>query len=165
MSKDLNDFLGSFQSLTINSLDEQKIPFSSYAPFVKYENSYYVYISDMAKHAQNLRLNNKCSLFFIEDESSCKNIFARKRVSMQCEAKEITKNSDFEGKVLDKFEEKFSKEMVQMLRKMNDFNVFEFNIFYGEAVFGFGQAYNLGGENFNELVQRKGTKGHGHSSK
>jgi len=165
MSKDLNDFLEDFQSLTISSLDENKLPFSSYAPFVKNEASYYVYISNMAKHTQNLRNNDKCSLFFIEDESKCKNIFARKRVSIQCNAKEINKDCDYEETILEIFEEKFSKEMVQMLRKMNDFYIFEFTPYYGEAVFGFGQAYNLGGENFDQLVQREGTKGHGHSSK
>ena len=34
--------------------------------------------------------------------------------------------------------------------------------FYGEAVFGFGQAYNLGGENFEEFVQRQNIQNTGH---
>lgn len=163
MSKDLNSFLEEFKSLTISSLDENKNPFSSYAPFVKKDNKYYVYISDMAKHTQNLKVNNKCSLFFIEDENSCKNIFARKRVMIQCESSSINKNTNDEENILKTFEEKFDKQMVEMLRKMGDFNVFEFSPFYGEAVFGFGKAYNLGGEGFNDFVQRESTNtGHGH---
>lgn len=74
----LIEFLDSFKSIIINSLDENKNPFSSYAPFVKYENAYYVYLSGMAKHSQNLKQNPKASIFFCEDESSCENIFARK---------------------------------------------------------------------------------------
>ncbi len=158
----LIEFLDSFKSIIINSLDENKNPFSSYAPFVKYENAYYVYLSGMAKHSQNLKQNPKASIFFCEDESSCENIFARKRVVMQCDTSVLEKNSLQYENILDLFEEKFDKSMVQTLRGMSDFNLYEFKAFYGEAVFGFGKAYNLGGENFNELVQRENTKGHGH---
>ena len=54
--------------------------------------------------------------------------------------------------------------MIDMLKGMSDFHVFEFTPFYGEAVFGFGKAYNLGGENFSQFVDRPNTnsKGHGH---
>lgn len=163
MSKELDSFLEEFQSLTISSLDENNNPFSSYAPFVKKDDKYYVYISDMAKHTQNLKSNIKCSLFFVEDENSCKNIFARKRVMIQCESTIIKKDTDNEENILEVFENKFDKKMVDMLRKMGDFNVFEFKPFYGEATFGFGKAYNLGGKNFSEFVQRESTsKGHGH---
>ena len=58
--------------------------------------------------------------------------------------------------------------MPDMLKRMGDFYLFEFTAFYGEAVFGFGKAYNLGGENFEEFVQRESTNsssGHGHGSK
>lgn len=158
----LNQFLESFQSIIINSLDENKNPFSSYAPFVKYENRYYVYLSSMAKHSYNLKQNPKASIFFCEDESSCENIFARKRVVMQCDVLTLEKDSKDYENILDLFEEKFDKNMIQTLRGMSDFNLYEFTAFYGEAVFGFGKAYNLGGKNFDELVQRENTKGHGH---
>jgi putative heme iron utilization protein len=51
--------------------------------------------------------------------------------------------------------------MIDTLNKMKDFYLFEFTPFYGEAVFGFGKAYNLGGDNFEEFVQRQST---GHSN-
>lgn len=47
-----------------------------------------------------------------------------------------------------------------MTRKMNDFHLFELEVNYGEAVFGFGRAYNIGGKNFDELIQRDNQKGH-----
>jgi hypothetical protein len=43
---------------------------------------------------------------------------------------------------------------------MKDFSFYEFEVFDGEAVFGFGEAYNVGGKNFDELVERKGLSGH-----
>jgi heme iron utilization protein len=166
MSKNLNEFLEPLKSLTISSLDEKKYPFSSYAPFVKYNNKYYVYLSLMAKHSSNLTQNKIASIFFCEDEQDCKNIFGKKRVSIQCETLKLEQNTQNETNILDQFRNKFGAEMVDMLKKMGDFYLFEFTPFYGEAVFGFGKAYNLGGENFEEFVERtNNSSGHGHGSK
>ena len=82
--QNLNEFLQTIKSLTISSLDENKNPFSSYAPYVKYNHKYYVYLSLMAKHSKNLTQNKIASIFFSEDEKDCSNIFAKKRVSIQC---------------------------------------------------------------------------------
>ncbi len=165
MPKNVDEFVNEFQSLNISTIDNQSNPFSSYAPFIKIDHKYYVYISQMAKHTQNLQANNKCSLFFIEDENTCKNVFARKRVMIQSEAKTLEQDSKNEETILEQFKVKFGDEMISMLKKMNDFHVFEFTPFYGEAVFGFGKAYNLGGENFNDFVQRQSTSNTGHGSK
>ena len=150
MAKNLNEFLEPIKSLTISSLDENGYPFSSYAPYVKYNNKYYVYLSLMAKHSSNLTQNKIASIFFCEDEQDCKNIFAKKRVSIQCETLKLAQNTQNEEEILNEFKAKFGEEMVNMLKKMGDFYLFEFTPFYGEAVFGFGKAYNLGGENFEE---------------
>lgn len=167
MAKDLNEFLEDFKSVNISTLDEKGNPFASYAPFIKIEDKYYVYISRMAKHTSNLERKNICSLFFIEDEESCSNIFARKRAMVQCNSKVILQDSQDEIDKLSAFKTKFGVEMIAMLKGMKDFYVFEFTPFYGEAVFGFGKAYNLGGKDFSEFVNRPstGTKGHGHGNK
>ena len=165
MAKNLNEFLEPIKSLTISSLDENGYPFSSYAPYVKYNNKYYVYLSLMAKHSSNLTQNKIASIFFCEDEQDCKNIFAKKRVSIQCETLKLAQNTQNEEEILNEFKAKFSEEMVNMLKKMGDFYLFEFTPFYGEAVFGFGKAYNLGGENFEEFVQRENISSTGHGSK
>lgn len=164
MNNELNDFINTLQSLCINSLDEKDFPFSSYAPFVKHNHKYYVYLSLMAKHSSNLIINSKSSLLLIEDENSCKNIFARKRVSLQCHAKRLKQQTTEEKEILEQFKIKFDKSMIEMLEKMQDFYIFEFTPFYGEAVFGFGKAYNLGGENFEQLLQREKQTGHGQKS-
>ena len=165
MAKNLNEFLEQIKSLTISSLDDKRYPFSSYAPFVKYNHKYYVYLSLMAKHSSNLTQNKIASIFFCEDEQDCKNIFAKKRVSIQCETLKLAQNTQNEEEILNEFKAKFSEEMVNMLKKMGDFYLFEFTPFYGEAVFGFGKAYNLGGENFEEFVQRENISSTGHGSK
>lgn len=165
MAKNLNEFLEPLKSLTISSLDEKGYPFSSYAPFVKYNHKYYVYLSLMAKHSSNLSQNKIASIFFCEDEQDCKNIFAKKRVSIQCETLKLAQDTQNEEEILNEFKAKFGEEMVNMLKKMGDFYLFEFTPFYGEAVFGFGKAYNIGGENFQDFVQRENTTISGHGSK
>lgn len=161
--QNLNEFLQTLKSLTISSLDENKNPFSSYAPYVKYNHKYYVYLSLMAKHSKNLTENKIASIFFSEDEKDCANIFAKKRVSIQCNTQRLEQNTQNETEILDEFKAKFGEDMINSLKNMGDFYLFEFTPFYGEAVFGFGKAYNLGGENFDEFVQRQsnGHTGHG----
>jgi len=50
--------------------------------------------------------------------------------------------------------------MISMLMGMNDFNLYALKPIYGEATFGFGEAYNIGGEKMNQLVARTGESGH-----
>lgn len=165
MINSLDEFLEPLKSLTISSIDENGNPFSSYAPFVKFNHKYYVYLSLMAKHSNNLTQNPKASIFFCEDEKNCKNIFAKKRATLQCEVKRLEQNSNEEKEILEQFSLKFGNEMITMLKNLGDFYLFEFKPFYGEAVFGFGKAYNLGGENFEEFIERGNSSGHGHGSK
>lgn len=150
------EFITPFQSVVLATIDNTQSPFSSYAPFVYYEHRYYIFISDIATHAKNLTLHPKASLFFIEDESQSENIFARKRLSMQCESVRIDHESTLFERVMKEFEHKFDASMVGMLRSMSDFNLYELTPYGGEATFGFGDAYTLGGEHCETLMPRRG---------
>ena len=154
------DFISQFQSTTIGTLDEKGLPFSSYAPFVYDNHHFYIFISDIATHAKNLRRTSKASLLFIEDESKTANIFARKRISLQCTSSLVTRDDKRFEEVMKVFKSKFSDKMVGMLMGMQDFNLYELSTDYGEATFGFGEAYNIGGEYMEELVARQGNGGH-----
>ncbi|MBA3026086.1 MAG: heme iron utilization protein [Sulfurimonas sp.] len=156
----MKTFLENIQTAVIGSLNEAGHPFSSYAPYVYENNRFYIYISDIATHSKNLKRSSSSSLFFIEDESKTENLFARKRISLECEAAFIPRDSLHFEEVLNLFEEKFDASMVQMLKKMVDFNLVEFEVKAGEATFGFGEAYVIGGENMNELRPRTGGSGH-----
>lgn len=150
------EFVCGFQSLVIGSLDENGFPFSSYAPFVYDEHRYYVFISDIAAHARNLRREQKASLLFIEDEASASNLFARKRVCMQCETDIVSKSGARFEIIMERFRKKFDPALINMLMQMEDFNLHEFRPIAGEATFGFGEAYTLGGEHFETLLPRRG---------
>jgi len=149
-------FVSGFQSTVIGTLDEEGFPFSSYAPFVYDDHHYYVFISDIAAHARNLRRTPKASLFFIEDEKEAANIFARKRVSLTCETALIPRDAERFGGVMEKFKTKFGADFIGMLMQMQDFNLYAFRAVGGEATFGFGEAYTLGGEHMETLLPRRG---------
>ena len=154
------DFIKDFQSLSLGTLDEKDLPFSSYAPYVHVNHKFYIFISDVAKHAQNLQRTPKASLLFIEDESKTEQIFARKRISLQCSSIMISKEDESFNEAMNVFKEKFSEDMVSMLMGMQDFNLYELSTDYGEATFGFGEAYNIGGEYMEEFMPRSGGSGH-----
>jgi heme oxygenase (biliverdin-IX-beta and delta-forming) len=154
------DFIKEFQSTVLGTLDENGLPFGSYAPFVHHNHRFYIFISNVAKHAKNLQATPKASLLFIEDESKTEQIFARKHISLQCSSAMINRDDAEFTKVMDIFKSKFSEEMVVMLMGMQDFNLYELTTDYGEATFGFGEAYNIGGEYMEEFVPRTGGSGH-----
>lgn len=154
------DFIKDFQSVVLGTTDEKGLPFGSYAPFIHSEHKFYIFISNVAQHARNLQRTQKASLLFVEDESKTEQIFARKRISLQCSSTMINREDVKFTKVMDVFKSKFSEEMVTMLMGMQDFNLYELSTDYGEATFGFGEAYNIGGEQMEELLPRQGGSGH-----
>ena len=135
----MENLLKNQKSLMISSLDNDNNPAISYAPFVMVNNKIYVYLSKAANHYYNLRDNKKCSVMIIEDESACKTIFARTRVSFNCEANMMESVSD---EIFAKFDEVHGAKMMSMFKQM-DFNMFELEIKSGRLVKGFGQAYEV----------------------
>lgn len=156
---DLLEFIDSFKSLTLSTIDENALPFTSYAPFIKSKNKYYIYISSMAKHFHNLEKNDNCSLFFLEDESVCENIFQRKRVVLQAKSKKLPRDTDEFSALIEIFNKKHG-DIINTLKTMKDFYIHEFTPIAGQAVFGFGKAYNIGGKYCEELIVRNNTQGH-----
>ena len=156
----LNELLSDYQSVILGTLHPNGYPSSSYAPFYYDGEVIYIFISDIATHAKNIQSTPKASALFIEDESESKNIFARKRISLQCDATPISRDEETFDNVMKQFQEKFDASLVSMLMGMKDFNLYALKPVYGEATFGFGEAYNIGGEKMNQLVARSTGQGH-----
>lgn len=156
----LQELLDPFESTVLGTLGSNGYPFSSYAPFYYDGEVVYIFISDIATHDKNIQATPKASAFFIEDESITENIFRRKRISLQCDVKKIDRESQQFTLVMQNFQAKFEASTLTMLMGMNDFNLYALTPIYGEATFGFGEAYNIGGEKMNQLVTRIGDSGH-----
>ena len=155
----LNELLEPFQTVTLGTLGRNGYPFRSYAPFYYDGEMIYIFISNMATHAQNVQTNPKASAFFIEDESITNNMFKRKRISLQCDVTRIERDTSQFEVIMPQFIDKQGSTL-QMLIGMADFNLYVLKPIYGEATFGFGEAYNIGGENMNQLVPRTTDSGH-----
>ena len=155
----LSTYLEPFKSAVLGTIGENGYPFSSYAPFYYDGISIYIFISDIATHAKNMQLRPTASAFFIEDENQTQQIFARKRISLQCDVTRISKDNNTYEPIMEAFVAK-QGETLTMLMGMADFNLYVLTPIYGEATFGFGEAYNIGGEQMNELVPRTGDSGH-----
>lgn len=146
----MENLLNNQKSLMISSLNEQKEASISYAPFVMLGGNIYIYISKTAPHYNNLSNNKDCAVMIIEDEKDSKTIFARARVSFNCEAKKLESDTE---KIFEKFDEVHNKEMMMVLKNM-DFDIFKLSIKNGRLVKGFGQAFDVlpNGDEF-KLVQ------------
>ena len=140
----------------ISSLNNERLPQISYSPFIMEGKSIYIYLSKAAEHYYNLLENKNCSVMIIEDESVAQNIFARGRVSFNCEASILDEVSE---DVFKKFGERHSEKMIEMFRKM-DFDMFKLTIKNGRLVKGFGQAYDIVLE--GDDIQLKQVMGIGH---
>ncbi|MDB8790990.1 pyridoxamine 5'-phosphate oxidase family protein, partial [Romboutsia sp. 1001216sp1] len=112
----MKNLINNQKSLMISSLNENKLPEISYAPFVMIDKDIYVYLSKAANHYYNLANDKNCSVMIIEDEKDSKTIFARKRVSFECEA---TKLENADGAIYNKFDEVHDSSMMMVLKTLD----------------------------------------------
>ena len=146
-------FLGQFGSLMLSTVDVQGLPNASYTPFVMdAEKRLYIYVSGLATHTKNIEINPQLSVLFIEDEAQTKQIFARRRLSFDCDANLLIRDTPEWIEIVEKFQEKFG-EIIEMLRSLPDFRIFQLTPTRGRFVIGFGAAYQISGDNLNQLTQ------------
>lgn len=131
------------QTLLLSTCSAERQPEISYAPFVRDEHGhFYIFISELAKHTQNLLQNPKASILFIEPEPGCRNLFARERVIFDCGARAIAPDDPFYHRRLRAMEDKFGN-VVALLRTLPDFHLIELTPETGHYVAGFGKAYAI----------------------
>ncbi len=140
----MRTFIGSFKSLHYAVVTPEGLPEVGYAPFVLANDPYafLVYVSDLAKSARNLKRSGVCTVFFIEAEEQAEEVFARKRVTLVCQAQVIARDEVLWSSYLDQFQEQFG-EVVQTLRSLTDFDLIRLVPGQGRYVTGFAQAYSV----------------------
>jgi putative heme iron utilization protein len=144
--------IGSLKSIQLATLSINQHPEISYAPYLKLADSFFIFISELAAHTQNLKIHPKLSLMFIDDESSSKTVFARKRLILECESVLIDRENERWDRILIAFE-RTQGATIQLLKTLPDFCLFELKAKTGTFVKGFGQAYKLSGESLKEINQ------------
>ncbi|MDZ7959602.1 MAG: pyridoxamine 5'-phosphate oxidase family protein [Aulosira sp. DedQUE10] len=150
---DYEKFTEQLQSVIISTVNSEGIPNASYAPFVM-DDSYniYIYVSGLVTHTKNLLVNPLVGVLFIEDEAQTDQIFARRRLSFDCTATLIERETGHWNKIVEQFQQRFG-EIIEVLRGLGDFRIFQLTPSEGRFVVGFGAAYRISGDNLHQLIQ------------
>ncbi|GAX35444.1 HugZ family pyridoxamine 5'-phosphate oxidase [Nodularia sp. NIES-3585] len=151
-------FPQSVESVIVSTVNSAGIPNASYAPFVMDDaKNIYIYVSGLATHTQNLHINPHVSVLFIEDESKSEQIFARRRLSFDCTATLIERETESWNQIVTQFQERFG-ELIEVFRGLPDFRIFRLTPSAGRFVIGFGTAYQISGDQLDKLVHIQGNK-------
>lgn len=147
------NFPQQFASVIISTVNQEGIPNASYTPFVMDDaKNIYIYVSGLAAHTQNIHNHPHVCVLFIEDETQTNQIFARRRLSFDCTATLIERESETWNQVVDQFQQRFG-EIIEILRGLGDFRIFRLTPQQGRFVMGFGAAYHISGDRLDQLAQ------------
>lgn len=148
----LSDYLDlreQVDSAQLATLDADALPEASHAPIVWLEDGIYLFLSDLAAHAHNLRRNPALGIVMVELKGS--NAFARRRICLQCRAELVARDDSRFAPAMAVFRRNFGKVM-DLLEPLADFNLFRARIERGSFVRGFGQAYTFEGTDPRQLA-------------
>lgn len=129
-------------------------PHVSYAPFAHINTGYFILISDITEHGQNLKKCPFVSAMMIQDESAARSIYARCRLSFESQAKLIDKSSMLGQQAIGALHERFG-EIITQLSGLDDFNLYQLVPIKGRYVKGFGQAFELTGDELLNITPLK----------
>ncbi|SON53398.1 heme utilization protein HutZ [Vibrio tapetis] len=147
---EIQEFRDGCQTLQLATLNGA-IPHVSYAPFAHNEQGYFILVSDIAQHGQNLKTAKSVSIMMIEDESAAKTIYARRRLGFDTQAECIDKQSETGIAAIACLKARFG-DIVESLSSLADFNLYQLTPEKGRYVKGFGQAFDVSGDDLLSFV-------------
>ena len=138
-----HELIASQQTLLLSTVSANGLPDISYAPFVRdHAGLFYIYVSEMACHTANLLNNPQASILFIRPESESRNLFARERAVLNCNVKEIIRDTETYTHRIQALQDKFG-DVVSLLRTLSDFHLFALHPKSGRYVVDFGRAFTI----------------------
>ncbi|MEM0909677.1 MAG: pyridoxamine 5'-phosphate oxidase family protein [Pseudomonadota bacterium] len=151
LEQDYVDFPCLFESLMLSTINKKGLPHASYAPFIiNGERCFYVYVSRLSEHTNNLLNGSSAAIMLIDDESKTKNIYARRRLMYDCDIEHIERNCEHWKSVIALFADRFGN-LISMLRELPDFELIKLRPTSGRFVVGFGAAYEVDKSNLFRL--------------
>ncbi len=139
------------KSVQLATLGEDDQPEVSYAPFIWFEGACFLFLSQLARHTQNLLNNPAISLLIIEDQVESQNQFARRRIIWQGRAEVIGCNVELYKTVMQLFRDRFG-DFIDIVEPLQDFRLFKICPHSGRFIRDFGQAFQLSGDDLNEIT-------------
>ena len=132
----LQTLLSQNQLLSLATLNKNHEAEASAAPYIFHDQVFWIFVSQLSSHTQNLLEHKQASILINENNSQ--NIFATTRVTIQCKV-EIEKAHD---NILDIMTEQLG-ETVILLRQLPDFYLLKLIPQSGRFIAGFGQAFDI----------------------
>jgi len=144
LKAECEQFIDGFRSMLLSTLNPDGSPDLSYTPFVDHEEQFFILTSHLSAHTRNLINDPRATILFIEDESACEQIYARRRLRFECEAQRLVREAHAWNALIDLFADRFG-EIIDTLRALPDFELFALKPLGGQWVKGFGKAFKFGG--------------------
>ena len=127
-------------SLIMATTNAAHIPAASYAPFAHVDGGFYILVSGLAVHGENLKNQPELDILLVEDESKTRNIYARLRLNYRARASRVDKGSPEHARAVSLLTERAGK-TVELLDSMDDFTMYRLTPLRGTLVQGFGKAF------------------------
>ena len=129
------------KTLLLSTVNAQGEAEASYAPYVRDEDGvFYIYVSELASHTQNMLQKHHASILIIRSEKDSNNLFARERAAFQCKVVEIQADNEIYKHQLLAMRQQLGG-TVELLQKLLGFRLLALSPVNGKYIAGFGQAY------------------------
>ena len=115
---------------------------ASYCPFIFRDGAFYVFTSELASHTVNMLSNPALGIMLITDESASRNLFARSRLTLQCQAEKLARDNQQWPELMEQMQQRHG-DTVALLRTLADFHLFRLMPESGRLIIGFGKAYQV----------------------
>ena len=140
--KNCNELILNCKSLILATAS-RKTAHASYVPFITLEDKFYILVSELAEHTAYLKQpDHEIGCMIIEDESTCTQIFARRRFMFKSKPKNIARGSEQWPDLIALFNRRFG-DIIELLDSLPDFSMFELKPKNRVLVKGFGDAHKI----------------------
>lgn len=144
------------KSVMLSTVSPTGEPDASYAPCVVDDaRSVFLFASGLSAHTRNMQVTGKVSILFIEDEANIPEMYARKRLSYNCNVALVERGTPEWDEMAAKLLERFG-EIVEVFKSLGDFRMFKLQPTSGRFIVGFGKAYKVDPNDLSKLVHTRG---------
>ena len=153
LQQEVIDFRGTFKTVVLATVSSVGAPDASYTPFTMDDNgNILIFVSELAQHTQNLIDSPAISLLWIADEEHSRNLFARQRLTLQCDASELLRDTAQWDTALTRLQDVHGK-TIEVLRSLPDFHLFTLEAHHGNYVRGFAKAFTSQGDELRSWLK------------
>jgi heme oxygenase (biliverdin-IX-beta and delta-forming) len=149
----MSEILAAQEAFALATTNALGLAETSYCPFLFNNDHCYIFISELASHTQNLKINMNCASLTMSEATP--NPFTRPRIALNHKATFVQREEHDWSNLMALFESKLGN-TVAMLRSLPDFHLVKLQILGGTFIEGFGKAYQFEGCEFASAQLQSG---------